>query len=48
MQEIKSTATANNASNMPTFVQKELKNCKYVFIRKNADSPPLTPPYDAD
>lgn len=43
---LKPIASANHNTRRKTFVQKELSICTHVFLRIDAVSPPLTPPYD--
>lgn len=45
MQNIKATTTAHHRTT-DAFVQKHLNDCTHVFIRKDAVTPPLTPPYE--
>lgn len=45
MASIRPTLTSNH-SKEKVFVQKELKNCSYVFLRNDTVRPALTPPFD--
>lgn len=45
-ENIKPVETANHNTRRKIFVQKDLSICTHVFVRNDAVSPPLTPPYN--
>lgn len=45
-ENLKPVESTNHNTLRKTFIQKDLSNCTHVFIRVDAVSPPLTPPYD--
>lgn len=46
MQHLNPSKATNHDTKRPIFIQKDLANCKFVFVRVDAVKPPLTMPYD--
>ncbi|XP_058449061.1 uncharacterized protein LOC131429023 [Malaya genurostris] len=45
MSKLRPTPTSNHSKTTP-FIQKELSNCRHVFVKNGSIKPPLTQPYD--